>query len=108
MDRHDHPRRRRAGWISVIRAEGVSKVFSFREDAARPAKAPPCGSTGALARAGSAARQDLASAEEESVSPFPRTWLATSWSNGITDSPTSDRGGDILARQLPKTREMKS
>jgi hypothetical protein len=27
MGRHYHPRRRRAGWFSVIRAEGASKAF---------------------------------------------------------------------------------
>jgi hypothetical protein len=27
MDRHYHPRRRRAGWIFVIRAGGASKAF---------------------------------------------------------------------------------
>ena len=31
MGGHYHPRRRRAGWISVIRAEGASKVFGFRK-----------------------------------------------------------------------------
>jgi len=50
MDQHYHPRRRRAGRIPLIRAKGASKAFGFQEEAARPAKALPRESAGALAR----------------------------------------------------------
>src|SRR6516165_12434595 len=58
MDQHYHPRRRRAGRISVIRAEGVSKVFVFREEGARSARAPPVPNHRGLGSRVIAARQE--------------------------------------------------
>jgi len=45
MDRHYHPRRRRAGWIFVS-AEGASQAFVLRGESAIRTDAHPCGSTG--------------------------------------------------------------
>jgi hypothetical protein len=60
QERHYHPRRRRAGWICVIRAEGASKVFVFGKK--RPSRPRPsrCAITGAPAREGFAAQQECA------------------------------------------------
>ena len=42
MDRHYHPRRRRAGVnILVIRAEGASKAFVFREESGQAGQGTP-------------------------------------------------------------------
>ena len=70
MDQHHHPRRRRAGWFSVIRAEGARKAFSFRDQAISAGKVLTCGKAGAWARTGSAMLQEWALARGQKRHQF--------------------------------------
>ena len=70
MDQHHHPRRRRAGWFSVIRAEGARKVFSFRDQAIWAGKPLTYGGAGTLARTGFAMWQEWALARGQKRHQF--------------------------------------
>ena len=50
VDQHHHPRRRRAGWFSVVRADAARKALSFLDQATRTGEAAKNGGAGALPR----------------------------------------------------------